>query len=136
VKEIAQACVLIACLASVCFAQESKKKSECNFSKYASVFKSHIVVPSEPRYVFLEKSVQPEYPAIARAARIQGEVKVNILINPKGNVSDACAAEGHPLLQVASVRAALGWRFKRFSGKSEYKHQHLQSQLAFYFSLE
>jgi protein TonB len=131
----AQLLILMVCLASICTAQESEPEPECDFSEYTPVFKSHIVAWPEPRYVFLEKSVQPRYPAIARAARAQGALKVNILIDPRGRVVEACAAEGHPLLRMAAIKAALGWKFKRFPGKSKYKRQHLQSQVTFYFSL-
>jgi protein TonB len=53
----------------------------------------------------------PAYPAIAKAARVQGVVKVQILIDEDGQVISASAIEGHPLLRDASVQAARQWRF-------------------------
>jgi periplasmic protein TonB len=54
---------------------------------------------------------QPPYPAIARAARAQGTVTVQILVDEEGKVISANAVSGHPLLQQAAVNAARGARF-------------------------
>jgi len=54
---------------------------------------------------------QPAYPAEARAARVGGTVSVQITIDEYGNVIAARAVSGHPLLQAASVSAALQARF-------------------------
>ncbi len=54
---------------------------------------------------------QPAYPAEARAARVAGTVSVQITIDEYGNVVAARAVSGHPLLQAASVNAALQARF-------------------------
>jgi TonB family protein len=48
----------------------------------------------------------PEYPAIARAAHASGDVQVKILIDEGGNVIEAEAVSGHPLLRAAAVSAA------------------------------
>ena len=53
----------------------------------------------------------PEYPAIAKAARAQGTVTVQITVNEEGNVISAGAVSGHPLLQQAAVAAARQARF-------------------------
>jgi periplasmic protein TonB len=49
---------------------------------------------------------QPVYPPIAKAARAQGVVTVQVLVGEDGKVIAAQAASGHPLLQAASVAAA------------------------------
>jgi TonB family protein len=49
---------------------------------------------------------RPEYPDVARQARAQGEVTVEITIDETGHVIEAHAVSGHPLLQSASVAAA------------------------------
>jgi TonB family protein len=54
---------------------------------------------------------KPEYPAEARAARVQGTVSVQVTIDEYGNVMAANAVSGHPLLQQACVNAALLARF-------------------------
>ena len=48
----------------------------------------------------------PEYPAIAKAARVQGEVRVLLVVDEEGKVIAAQALSGHPLLQSAAVKAA------------------------------
>jgi protein TonB len=48
----------------------------------------------------------PPYPAIARAAGVQGTVAVQILVDEQGHVVSAKATNGNPLLQQAAVQAA------------------------------
>jgi periplasmic protein TonB len=48
----------------------------------------------------------PPYPAIAKAAGVQGSVAVQVLIDEQGRVLNAKATSGHPLLQSAAVQAA------------------------------
>jgi protein TonB len=49
---------------------------------------------------------QPAYPPIARAARAQGKVTVQVVVSEEGKVIAAQAVSGHPLLQAAAVKAA------------------------------
>ena len=53
----------------------------------------------------------PEYPAIARAAHASGTVNVQILIDEGGNVIEATAVSGHPLLRAAAQAAAKEAKF-------------------------
>jgi TonB family protein len=57
------------------------------------------------------KKVKPVYPGPARAARISGFVTVEVAIDESGNVINALALLGHPLLKDAAVQAALEWKF-------------------------
>jgi TonB family protein len=50
---------------------------------------------------------KPEYPKAALAVRASGDVGVSILIDENGNVVEAKAISGHPLLRAAAVKAAL-----------------------------
>lgn len=54
---------------------------------------------------------QPAFPPIAKAARAQGTVTVQVLVDEEGYVISAVAISGHPLLQQASVAAARQARF-------------------------
>lgn len=54
---------------------------------------------------------QPAYPPIAKAARAQGTVTVQVLVDEEGKVIAAQAVSGHPLLQAAAVKAARDARF-------------------------
>lgn len=61
----------------------------------------------------------PVYPEEAKAQRLSGEVKVEVLIDEEGKVESARAVSGQPLLQEAAVQAALQARFSvtRLSGQ-------------------
>jgi TonB family protein len=58
------------------------------------------------------RKVPPAYPPIARAARAQGAVQVNVTVDENGNVIDANVVSGHPLLRDAAIEAARQWQFK------------------------
>jgi len=59
-----------------------------------------------------KKTVKPDYPAIARSARIYGKVIVEVTINEQGGVSTARAIEGPPVLRQAAIDAAKQWKFE------------------------
>lgn len=54
---------------------------------------------------------RPVYPASARAVRAVGPVSVQVTIGEKGEVVDAKAVSGHPLLRAAAEKAAKSSRF-------------------------
>lgn len=54
---------------------------------------------------------QPAYPAVARAAHASGQVVVQVTVDEEGNVIDAHAVSGHPLLQQSAVQAARSAKF-------------------------
>jgi TonB family protein len=58
------------------------------------------------------RKVQPPYPSIARAARVSGLVQLLILISETGEVIQADAVSGHPLLRDAAAQAARQWLFE------------------------
>ena len=55
--------------------------------------------------------VQPEYPPLARAARVRGTVVLECTIDPAGNVIDVRVISGHPLLAPAAALAVGRWRY-------------------------
>ncbi len=57
------------------------------------------------------KKVQPAYPPLAKAAKVAGAVQVQITINEAGEVTNAQALSGHPLLRQAAIDAARQWKF-------------------------
>jgi protein TonB len=57
-------------------------------------------------------SVQPEYPPLARQTRIWGTVVVDAVIDEHGNVVQARAVSGHPLLIPAALNAVLQWKYE------------------------
>jgi TonB family protein len=63
--------------------------------------------------------VVPNYPPLAKAARITGPVVVEVTVDEGGQVIYARALSGHPLLKDSAVAAARGWKFapKQFAGR-------------------
>jgi TonB family protein len=53
----------------------------------------------------------PAYPPIAKAAKASGKVTVMVTVDESGNVVEAHAVSGHPLLQAAAVAAARQAKF-------------------------
>jgi len=53
----------------------------------------------------------PQYPAIARDAHVTGSVNVRVVIDGDGNVVEATAISGHPLLRAAAQAAAKEAKF-------------------------
>jgi len=51
------------------------------------------------------------YPPLAKAARVEGDVGVKVLIEIEGRVNAARVVYGHPLLREPAENAALRWRF-------------------------
>lgn len=56
--------------------------------------------------------VEPVYPPLARAARVQGEVEFTIDIGPDGRVQNIHLVRGHPLLVNAAKEAVLQWVYR------------------------
>jgi TonB family protein len=54
----------------------------------------------------------PVYPATARAVKASGAVNVQVVIDESGDVIDASATSGHPLLKAAAVQAARAAKFR------------------------
>ena len=56
--------------------------------------------------------VKPEYPALAKAARVQDYVMFQAIIDKQGAVADLKILHGHPLLNEAAIEAVKQWRYK------------------------
>lgn len=60
----------------------------------------------------LVKSVEPQYPPVARQARIQGTVRFSVVIDKAGRVSSMRLISGHPLLVQAAQEALQKYEYK------------------------
>jgi protein TonB len=60
----------------------------------------------------LVRQVPPEYPPLARAARIQGVVKLNVVIGRDGKVLDAQPVSGQPMLIEWAIDAVKQWEYR------------------------
>ncbi|MGA3210432.1 MAG: TonB family protein [Terriglobales bacterium] len=58
--------------------------------------------------------VAPEYPPVAKIARIQGQVVLHAVIGKDGTVQNLQAVSGNPLLTPAALNAVKQWRFKPY----------------------
>ena len=58
--------------------------------------------------------VQPQYPALAVMARVQGEVVLRAVIGKDGTIENVQAVSGSPLLLNAAVDAVSQWRYRPY----------------------
>ena len=74
----------------------------------------------------------PSMPAMARQARIEGQVLVDILVDTNGQVACARLISGHPLLVASAINAAKDWKFRPM--KQHGKVVSFYGHLIFHFS--
>ena len=55
--------------------------------------------------------VDPEYPEVARRARVETTVILEVLVNEQGEVANIRVIRGHPLLNQAATDAVKQWRY-------------------------
>jgi TonB family protein len=60
----------------------------------------------------LVKKVSPEYPAEAQAKRIEGTVKLQVILRKDGTVTVQNVVEGDPVLSPAAMDAVQQWRYE------------------------
>jgi periplasmic protein TonB len=63
----------------------------------------------EPRLV---QMVQPIYPPLAKQAHIQGDVRIDSVIDERGNVTQMKVVSGRPLLVTAALDAVQQWKYE------------------------
>jgi protein TonB len=56
----------------------------------------------------------PQYPAIPKAAHIQGTVVLQATISESGSIQNLRVISGHPMLQQAAMDAVRSWRYKPY----------------------
>ncbi len=61
------------------------------------------------------------YPPLARQTRISGDVKLRIVVDETGHVSETTTLSGHPLLQQAALDAVRSWEFVPMSNSKEFE---------------
>ena len=89
-------------------------------SSLAYVPKLQPVVPQRIRISqgvtsgLLIHKTEPSYPALARSARIQGNVVLRAIIDKAGNIQDLQLVSGHPMLVPAAIEAVKQWRYRPY----------------------
>jgi protein TonB len=60
----------------------------------------------------LIKKITPQYPALAKQARIQGTVRFTAIIGKDGTIQNLTLVSGHPLLVPSATEAVKQWVYK------------------------
>jgi TonB family protein len=71
-------------------------------------------VPPEAVQKLLLRRVAPTYPPLARQARIQGAVVINVIISKTGEVRTMQLVSGHPMLAPSALEAVKQWRYRSY----------------------
>ena len=125
--------IFILCASVLCQAQKVTYKT-CDFTEYKPFMMSHFLKAA------LIEQAKPLYPAAGRNIRVQGKVRVKIIVDRNGRVRAACAFEGHPLLRAAAENAARKSQFKSNFGltlpQKRYGRRFIEDELVFNFRLE
>jgi len=58
--------------------------------------------------------VQPQYPQLARQARVQGVVVLRAVISREGKIENLQLVTGHPLLVQSAMEAVRQWRYRPY----------------------
>lgn len=77
--------------------------------------------------------VQPTYPPLARAARIQGPVRLEAVISREGLIENLHVVSGHPMLSPAAMNAVKQWRYRPYKLNGE--PVEVETQVTVIFSL-
>jgi len=62
----------------------------------------------------LVRRVQPNYPPLARQARIQGQVVLRAVISKDGSIEGLTLVSGHPMLAPAAIEAVKQWKYRPY----------------------
>ena len=62
----------------------------------------------------LVRRVQPNYPPLARQARIQGQVILRAVISKDGSIENLQLVSGHPMLVQSALDAVNQWKYKPY----------------------
>src|SRR6202041_3332474 len=60
------------------------------------------------------RDVKPNYPPLARQARIQGTVVLHAVISKDGSIEGLTLVSGHPMLAPAAIDAVKQWKYKPY----------------------
>jgi protein TonB len=81
----------------------------------------------------LVRKILPTYPALARSARIQGQVVLQAIISKQGAIENLKVLTGHPMLVPAAIEAVRQWRYRPYILNNE--PVEVETQITVNFSL-
>jgi protein TonB len=73
-----------------------------------------VLLSEEVAAGFLIQKVDPEYPRLARAARVSGIVTLHAIISKAGDITNLNAICGPQILQEASLKAVQKWKYRPY----------------------
>jgi protein TonB len=79
------------------------------------------------------RRIQPNYPPLARQARIQGAVLLQAEISKNGDIQNLRLISGHPMLAPAAIEAVKQWKYKPYYLNGE--PVEVETQITVNFSL-
>jgi len=79
----------------------------------------------------LVRRVQPNYPPLARQARIQGTVILQAEISKDGSIQNLQLISGHPMLAPAAIEAVKQWKYRPYLLNGEPVEVETQIQVNF-----
>jgi periplasmic protein TonB len=82
----------------------------------------------------LVRKVNPNYPPLARQARIQGQVLLQAEISKDGSIQNLRLISGHPMLAPAAIEAVKQWKYKPYLLNGEPVEVETQVQVNFTLS--
>lgn len=100
--------------------EEENKSSEAEtVAKTEETPKDDSPLPVGSLIGYATKKQNPVYPTVARSMRMTGVVKVEVVIDEEGKVSEVQNTDGPTLLQGAAQDAVKKWKFKPFTRDGE-----------------
>jgi len=81
-------------------------------SQHPGVTPQRIRVSGKTEAANLIRRVEPDYPPLAKQARVQGTVRFTVLIAKDGTIENMQLVSGHPLLVAAAQDAVRQWVYK------------------------
>ncbi len=94
----------LVCLAASATAQNEASAVALPPVRLSSVEMKRLVVTAVP----------PHYPSMARINYIQGHVRMELLLSPRGNVMQAHVIKGHAFLAAAALSTVRRWKFRPY----------------------
>jgi periplasmic protein TonB len=88
--------------------------SLANVPKFIPVTPQRVRISQGVTKGLLIHRVEPEYPPLAKAARVQGEVVLKAVIDRNGDIQDLQLGSGHPMLVPSAIAAVRQWRYKPY----------------------
>ena len=75
----------------------------------------------QPRHpVGVQRLLVPDYPRVARLARVVGDVRLTVVVEPTGRVSSVKSASGLPILVKYATANILRWSYTPFDAQTEF----------------